>query len=225
MWTGNENKIKVNIIRHGKTEYNERHCYIGITDGDLSCNGRNELMEKKGKDIYPSCQKLFTSPMKRAIQSVEIMYPDMDSIPVNQLKEMDFGSFEGKNYENLKDNIFYRKWIDESRGASKEELKETYGELENPDMHGIVLPEAMTSYYDRVLSGFKEILLMAKDCEEISIVAHGGTIMAIASALSGDDYYSFMFGCGEGIKAEVEYRINDGIVEISCFSITGRIHT
>lgn len=225
MRINNEYKVVVNIFRHGKTEFNERHCYIGITDEELSENGINELKEKAKSGIYSGIDMLFTSPMKRAVQSSKIMYPQMDGTIIEEFSEMDFGSFEGKNYDELKDNLFYRKWIDEARGISKEEIDELYGDIGNPKKAGIQMPEEMDSYYGRVLEGFMKVLKMSEEKNEVSVVAHGGTIMAVASALSKEDYYSFMFGCGDGIKTLVEFKDNDGTIEISRFSITDRIHS
>lgn len=225
MRINNEYKVVVNILRHGKTEFNERHCYIGITDEELSENGINELKEKAKSGIYSDIDMLFTSPMKRAVQSSKIMYPQMNGTIIEEFSEMDFGSFEGKNYDELKDNLFYRKWIDEARGISKEEIDELYGDIGDPKKVGIQMPEEMDSYYGRVLEGFMKVLKMSEERNEVSVVAHGGTIMAVASALSKEDYYSFMFGCGDGIKTLVEFKDNDGTIEISRFCITDRIHS
>lgn len=222
--TNNEYKLIVNILRHGKTELNERHCYIGITDESLSKNGRNEIMEKALTGMYTPVDKVFASPFKRAVESADIMYPDIVKIIINNFSEMDFGSFEGKNFDELKDNKHYRKWIDEARGASAEEISHEYGDLGEPGADGIVLPENMQSFYERILNGLNEVLLMSLDAGEVSIVAHGGTIMAIASSLSGEDYYSYMLSCGDGLKTEVVYRVNDnGNIEISRFSVIDRI--
>lgn len=222
--SNNEYKIIVNILRHGKTELNERHCYIGVIDESLSKNGRNEIIEKAESGMYTPVNKVFVSPLKRANESADIMYPDMGKIIINNFAEMDFGSFEGKSFDELKDNKHYRKWIDEARGASEEEISHEYGDLGEPEADGVILPENMQDFYARILGGFNEVLLMALDSNEISIVAHGGTIMAIASALSGEDYYSYMIKCGEGLKTEVIYRVNDdGNVKISRFSVIDRI--
>ena len=62
----NENTIKINIIRHGKTLLNEKRCYIGVTDEPLSENGRLEIIQKKEKGIYEDTKVVFVSPMIRA---------------------------------------------------------------------------------------------------------------------------------------------------------------
>ena len=53
MWNGTEDKIKVKItwIRHGMTQANGEHRYLGKTDEPLSETGIRLLQEKK-KEYY-----------------------------------------------------------------------------------------------------------------------------------------------------------------------------
>jgi len=48
LWTGAETEMKLILIRHGKTEANEKHLYCGSTDIPLSDGGKAELIEKNG---------------------------------------------------------------------------------------------------------------------------------------------------------------------------------
>lgn len=234
MWHKDKDKIEehgvfvnktltVNIIRHGKTSLNERRCYVGRTDESLSKNGVKEIQDKKSKNIYKCPDKLFVSPMKRARESAAIMFDDLEQNAIENFREMDFGSFEGKNYDDLKDNMKYRRWIDKSRGASIEEIESLYGKDDSVD-DGTIMPEEMPVFYERVLKGFDEVLLKSTDVNEVSIVAHGGIIMAILSSLTKEDYYSFMLACGDGISVAVDYSVgNEGNVNISRFSVNNRI--
>lgn len=220
----NEYTVKVNIIRHGKTALNERHCYVGVTDDELSDTGRMEISDRKIRGIYPECDKVFISPMKRTAQSAEIMFPEKKFVVIDELREMDFGSFEGKCYDELKDCKSYRRWIDESRGMDEKEHIALYENAENPE--NIVLPERREKFVERVVQGFKRVLYLSENVDEISIVAHGGTVMSVVSAFSNEQFYSSMVACAEGIKAEVKYIIDDNDnIDVSCFSITGRIHS
>lgn len=220
-----ENKIKINIIRHGKTELNEKHCYIGITNAPLSQNGKDEIIAKNKLRIYPSCELLFVSPMRRVKETASIIYPDKEQIEIEEFREMDFGSFEGKNYNELKDNNYYRKWIDESRGISVDELKSKYGEI-SCETDDVILPEKMSDFTERVLSGIKKVIKSSNNIKEVSIVAHGGTIMALSSMVDNSDFYKYMVSCGEGIETELAYTYKeDGSIEISRFSIHNRIHS
>ena len=50
--------------------------------------------------------------MKRCIQTAQIIYPGREAVVVDDLKECDFGRFEGKNYIELSGDAYYQKWID-----------------------------------------------------------------------------------------------------------------
>lgn len=221
MRINNGYKVTVNLIRHGKTLLNEKHCYIGVIDDSLSENGHLEIEEKVSANIYRDVEMCFVSPMKRAMETADIIYPNVQKCKMEKLKEMDFGSFEGKNYEQLKDNLIYRKWIDESRGLSIEEINEIYGDVSVDK--DIVLPEKKSDFSKRVVEGLKEILVIAKEKSEIAIVAHGGDLMAIMECFSGEEYYNGMASCGEGFLVEIEYTENNGNVEVTRFGVIDRI--
>jgi len=209
MRTSDENKIIVNIIRHGRTALNEKRCYLGITDESLSLNGENEIKNKVNSNIYPKVEILFVSPMKRVRETAKIIYPGMEQIEIPDFIEMDFGDFEGKCYEELKDNNYYRDWIDGTVDESES---------------GILLPEERKHFIKRTVTGFYDVINKSHGKREISIVAHGGTIMALTHYFTGCDYYSNMLSCGDGIIAEIEYVKDEyGSIKISCFSIIGRI--
>ena len=60
------NKLMLSLIRHGKTEANEKHLYCGKSDINLSENGINELNDIKSSIKYPECNNFFSSGAKRA---------------------------------------------------------------------------------------------------------------------------------------------------------------
>ena len=106
MWNGTEDKIKVKItwIRHGMTQANGEHRYLGKTDEPLSETGIHLLQEKKKEYFSSPPEFLYTSPMKRCVQTAELLF-ERNPILIPEWKEMDFGQFEGKNYEELKDAL------------------------------------------------------------------------------------------------------------------------
>ena len=91
------------------TEGNEKGQYIGSTDLEVTTNGIIELEELKKRDIYPKCDLIFSSPMKRAVQTAEIIFPGREIILKEKLREMDFGEFEGKTANDLKDRKDYER--------------------------------------------------------------------------------------------------------------------
>ena len=85
------------IIRHGKTEWNERHKLQGRTDVPLNAEGR-EMARKAAaeyKDVhFDIC---FSSPLIRAKETAQILLEGRD-IPIytdDRLMEMCFGIYEG----------------------------------------------------------------------------------------------------------------------------------
>lgn len=193
-----ENQIKLVLIRHGATGGNKEHRYIGCTDEPLSSEAKEKLSAKA--NCYPRIDRLFTSPMKRCIETAEIIYPDQKAVVVDSLREMDFGDFEGKNYEELNGDQRYQAWIDSG------------GTIAFPN------GESREAFILRCCEGMSEALLQSKaystksDNEilqsesgsfTIGLVVHGGTIMALCSAFGGGEYFDYQVANGAGYICNV----------------------
>ncbi|HAE53064.1 MAG TPA: histidine phosphatase family protein [Ruminococcus sp.] len=172
--------MKINFIRHGMTAGNEMKKYIGTTDEELSEKGISIIKSIQ----YPDCDTLIVSPMKRCIQTAEIIYPDKNYIICEDFRECDFGDFEGKNYIELKDNPDYQKWID-SNG------KNTFPNGENPE-----------NFKKRCVCAFKNIISDIHD--DVSVIAHGGTLMAVLESLCDEkkNFYDRHIGNAHGYITE-----------------------
>ena len=85
------------IIRHGKTDWNNRHKMQGRTDIPLNEEGRQmaEAAREEYRDIhFDIC---FSSPLIRAKETAEILLRGRN-VPIltdDRLMEMSFGRFEG----------------------------------------------------------------------------------------------------------------------------------
>lgn len=161
------------LIRHGKTAGNLLGRYIGSrTDEPLCDEGREGLAGKK----LPEVERLYVSPMKRCVETAEILWPGFDRKKmqkVTDLRECDFGDFENKNYKELSGNGDYQAWIDSN------------GTLPFPN------GESMDAFKSRCLEAFARIVEEVSGAEQewiasgktgifrAGIVVHGGTIMAI----------------------------------------------
>ena len=104
--------MKIVLIRHGMTEGNVSRRYIGITDENLCPKGQQILNENIKSRKYPMADIVFSSTMKRCVQTAKIIYPEKDILKEELLKECDFGIFEGKNYMELLDEPLYQQWIE-----------------------------------------------------------------------------------------------------------------
>ncbi|MFA1821990.1 histidine phosphatase family protein [Virgibacillus oceani] len=164
-----DNCVAISLLRHGMTEENERRAYIGWTDAPLSDKGK-EMMYQKRKD-YEQHDMIFSSPMVRCLQTAEILFPNQKLNIVPDMKEMNFGLFEGKTYEQLKSQKAYINW------------------LSNPFSRR---PPHGESYYDfekRVEIGRKKVAGKIGETEATNavIVAHGGVIRQLLSTWSASD--------------------------------------
>ena len=190
-----ENQVELHLIRHGFTLSNEEHRYLGRTEEPLSEKGIRQLQEKRIERLREKSQDfedvdLFLSgPMLRCRQTAEILFPEYSPEIVEEWREMDFGSFEGKNYQELSGNADYQKWI------------ESGGTLPFPE------GESREVFIERSMQGLWKALEYAKEeaekkkKTEIKAVAvvHGGTVMAIMNRLTGEDYFDFQIKNGESL--------------------------
>ena len=103
-------KMTVYFIRHAETPGNLERRYIGgRTDEPLSDAGRKNAAQVKG---LPTLCRVYSSPMKRVVETAEIMFPQAEIIPVEGLREMDFGVFEGRNADEMENDPAYRAWVE-----------------------------------------------------------------------------------------------------------------
>lgn len=179
-----ENKVEIVFIRHGRTPANKEHRYLGKTDESLSLEGIEALRQEKAEKIYPEIDYLFASPMKRCIETADILYPGKVPILVPQWKEMDFGLFEGKNYQELNGDKQYQAWIDSG------------GTLPFPQ------GESRPCFLQRCSQGMYESVDRYRELftggVKIGCVVHGGTIMALLSIFYGGEYFDYQVKNGRG---------------------------
>ena len=153
--------MTIYLIRHGKTEANEKHLYCGSTDLPLSDAGIAEL-KKLRYDIKNV--RFLTSGMKRTNETLRILFGDVTYEIDPRFREVDFGIFEMHSYEELKDTPDYQAWLTGDNDA-------------NVPPNG----ESGLQMKDRVLAAFSEIR------EDTVIITHGGVIAAIMEHLFPDE--------------------------------------
>ena len=100
--------MTIYLIRHGKTEANERHLYCGSTDLPLSDAGKAEL-QQLSYDIKNV--RFLTSGMKRTNETLRIFFGDVPYEVDPRFREIDFGIFEMHSYEELKNTPEYQAWL------------------------------------------------------------------------------------------------------------------
>ena len=94
-------EMTIILIRHGETLGNAEKRYIGRTDEPLSEAGRKAVAENAARGKYPPADIVFSSPMKLCLETALLIYPDKTVTVEENLREIDFGIFEGKSYAEL----------------------------------------------------------------------------------------------------------------------------
>lgn len=94
----------VSIVRHAESIYNEKGLFQGRTDCDLSKKGYNDTIIKSKEFDSNSYDLCFSSPLKRAMQTAQILTPNLHIISDNRLIERSLGVFE--NTKITKEKLF-----------------------------------------------------------------------------------------------------------------------
>ena len=158
------------LLRHGQTEYNAQKRYQGQRDIPLSPEGAAQL---RRADFDPDV--VYVSTLQRTSQTARILFPEAKLVPVDGLKEMCFGSFEGRNFIEMEHDPDYLAWVNAN--------------CESPCPDG----ETKAVFSERVCRAFAALVdrALAEGEETLVILAHGGTQMAAMEryALPHADYY------------------------------------
>lgn len=196
----------ISLIRHGRTDANDRGLYIGTTDYPLNDAGRNELIDKTERFVYPKVQRVYTSPLLRCTETAEILFPDRERVDAEEFSELHFGAFEGKTAEELLNDPEYRKWL---RGGmdAKPPQGESVGEL-----------------CVRTFRGLHRLLLemMDEDMNHCAVITHSGVITnALACfGLPKLDPKQIRIAAGEGFEIQINPQMWQ---QAQAFEILGQI--
>lgn len=167
--------MTIYLIRHGKTEANERHLYCGSSDLPLSERGKAEL---KSQHYSIENVRFLTSGMRRTNETLQILFGNVPFGEDPRFREIDFGIFELHSYAQLRHSPQYQSWI---TGDNEANIP--------PD------GESGAQMCRRVLEAWAEIQ------EDTCLITHGGCIAAIMSHLfpeAGKNRYQWQPDPGHG---------------------------
>lgn len=185
------------IVRHGKTDLQGRYCGRG-SNPSLNAAGKQEILHLKSiikqkfisRDQNSSGNnhvfKVMTSPLLRAIETAETLWPDSTRKTVAELAEFDFGQWEGFSHSELVthhqelESDLYQNWLDNP---------------ENPPPDG----ESLQDFEKRVLQAYHLLVKESSAETPIGVAAHGGTIrglLCIALKLPLSQQWQFQIDTG-----------------------------
>ena len=171
--------MKLYMLRHGRTAWNDEGKLQGHTDIPLNEEGRQSAW-KTGEDLKGiSFSAAFCSPLQRARETAElILSGSKTAIQADErLIELSFGSAEGMFLADL-----------------AEEKRPTFRLFAQPEEY--VPPvggESYASLLSRCHSFLEEVILpREKEWRHVLIVAHGGTVRGLFSTMfdkASDEIY------------------------------------
>lgn len=167
------------LLRHGMTELGQQKRYQGALDTSLSADGRLALRPAEFETDL-----VYVSSLRRARETASLIFPQAAQRAIPELREMNFGVFEGRGWWEMENDPAYRAWVDSGCMAQ--------------------CPggESRQMFSERVCAAFQRLVTEEKALgrERLVIVAHGGTQMAVLEHWGNPsrDYYSWQTGCGAG---------------------------
>lgn len=189
---------KVILVRHGESTLNEENVYFGHLNPSLTSKGKEQLENLKIK--LPTYDMIFSSPLERAISSAEIINQNKLTINIdNRLAELNFGIFEGLNYNKISSlyPLEVEKWS---------VLNTSYKFINGESI--LELSERVKSFIDEIKYTEKTYLL----------VTHFGVINAILSIYIAENLNNFWkFKCNLSSITILEF--HDGYPILKCFSL------
>ncbi|CAN5215035.1 2,3-diphosphoglycerate-dependent phosphoglycerate mutase [soil metagenome] len=191
---------KLVLIRHGESEWNKANRFTGWKDVDLSEKGREEakaagvLLKSEGFEF----DLAYTSVLKRAIRTLDIILDEMDTmwLPVIKnwrLNERHYGNLQGLNKAEMAEKFgeeqvhIWRRSYDippppmEANDERNPRNDRRYNDLSDAE---IPLTECLKDTVERFLPYWEnEIAPKIREGKRLIIAAHGNSLRALVKHL------------------------------------------
>lgn len=118
--------MRICIIRHGQTELNSRQVLQGRSDYPLNSAGIAQAEKAAERLRGVTFDYVFTSPLRRAVQTAEIVAPGIHPVVDQRLIEMDYGPYEGAGLRELPPEVltFFQDFVHNPAPAGMEQLSD-----------------------------------------------------------------------------------------------------
>lgn len=130
------------LVRHGLTDSLVQGRYQGWSDSEMNEEGRRQIQELAIRFEQEKPEIIFSSPLKRARESAEILLSSKLIVEDDRIKEMCFGEWDGLTYEQImakdpgiiewwkKDMNTFRPAGGESFGEFRKRVKDFYSDIQ-----------------------------------------------------------------------------------------------
>ena len=121
------------IVRHGQTEKNKANVLQGRSDLPLNEDGRRQAEEVKERFLKAGIRfdQVYSSPLKRAVETAEILAENMPLFIDQRLIEMDYGPYEGADLRTPAPELlaFFKDFVHQPAPEGMEPLSEVVSRL------------------------------------------------------------------------------------------------
>ncbi len=191
---------KLVLIRHGQSEWNKTHRFTGWTDVDLTEQGREEAKNggKLLKEQGFAFDIAYTSVLKRAIRTLDIVLDEMDImwLPVRKswrLNERHYGDLQGLNKKEMaakvgeeQVHIWRRSYDVPPPPLERDDPRNVQDDPRYANFDGDHFPlsECLKDTVDRFLPYWRDTLAPAiQSGKRLIIAAHGNSLRALVMYL------------------------------------------
>ncbi|MBU0665221.1 MAG: histidine phosphatase family protein [Proteobacteria bacterium] len=193
--------MRLILLRHGRTGLSGR--YVGSSDVPLSEEGREQILDLRSSLGTMKIDVLLASPMLRCTQSASLLELGLPMQLDSELREIDFGRWEGKTFAEIE--------------AQDPELVQHWAS--GTDDFCFPDGEATAGFVSRVDAVRNRLL--ASDAKTMLLVTHGGVIRSLICGLLGLSQKNYLlFQVAKGHYSTIELYAGGGV--LTGFNLGGR---
>lgn len=164
--------MRLLLVRHGDTEFNSSHKFMGHSDIDLSPEGKQQIERLRDYLANDKFEAAYASDLLRTMTTTRILTEkrNLQTVPSQELREMNYGLCEGLTFSEINQNY----------PIVAEQCANFTTELEFPE------GETFQDFSKRVIS-FLDRLKVHKPTDTILVVSHNGPLKTLICHFLGID--------------------------------------
>ncbi len=161
--------MKIDFVRHGKTNHNEKGIATGWDDPELNLDGISQAKDT-AKLISNNYDELYSSDLLRCKQTAQILNEKLGlKIKYDQrLRERNFGSLAGKNFSSMDSSLVLKE-----KDKNQEYDYRPYG------------GESVEDVKERIFSFIRDILVTSNN-KNVLVVTSGGVVRLLHKILNNE---------------------------------------
>lgn len=156
--------MKLYVIRHTSVAIEPGICY-GQSDVDVAESFHEERNAVKQELSKLHFDTIISSPLQRCQKLAEHLFPDQKVFYEDRIKELDFGDWELKNWDDIYNSAEGKNWMDDYQNL--------------PTLNGESYPQML----GRIAEWLKE--LKAMEMKAAGVVTHAGVIRILKYLIEG----------------------------------------